>query len=232
MLSTIGSRTKEKTMLRCLPLLFLAFLFVCLPLLANPAHAQTGFITGIVQDIEDNPVMGATVTAESAQWSRTEETVTDGRGQFSLIGLPAGRWLFVVQASGYQPTQGLANIHQRGNSGRIHFVMEADPLNPPAPSTGLLAGFTGAEIQSNLDAADYLFDNGDYTGAIKAYAAMLAQLPELTSLHLQIGHAHQERLEFDKALTAYRAVPVGDPPGAEAAAAIETLEFIRREVPR
>ena len=219
-------------MSRRLPALFLASLCVWLALPTDAAHAQTAIITGVVRDIEDNPIEGATVTAESVQWSRTEETVTNEGGRFVLLGLQAGRWLFVVQAGGYHPAQGFANVRRSGNSGRLQIVMERDPVNPPAPSTGLLAGFTGAEIQADLDAADRLFDNGDYSEAIEAYAAVLAQLPQLTSLHLQIGHAHRERREFDEALSAYQAVPAGDPAVAEAAAAIEALELVRREVPR
>ena len=215
-------------MSRRLPALFLAAVLVWLALPAEPAIAQTAIITGTVLDLDEDPIEGATVSAESAQWSRTEDTTTDGGGRFSFIGLQAGRWLFVIQAVGYEPVQGFANIRRTGNS-RIQFVMEADPFNPPAPATGLLAGFTGAEIQTDLDAADRLFDDGDYLAAIEAYEAVLAQLPQMTSLHLQIGHAHRERREFDEALIAYQAVPVGDAAVAEAEAAIEALELVRNE---
>ena len=219
-------------MSRRLPALLLASLFAWLALPADPATAQTAIITGVVRNTEDDPIEGATVTAESAQWSRMEETVTDGGGRFSLIGLQPGRWLFVVQAVGHQPVQGFANVRRAGDSGRIQFVMEVDPFNPPAPATGLLAGFTAAEMQADLDAADRLFDSGDYAGAIEAYEALLEQLPRLTSLHLQIGHAHRERQEFDEALLAYQAVPAGDPAVREAEAAIEALELVRSGVSR
>ena len=164
-----------------------------------------------------------TVTAESSEWGRTEQAQTDASGRFSFIGLQAGRWLFLVQKRGYQPAQGFANVRRTGESGVLEFELEFDPLHPPAPSTGLLAGIRADDLQAELDAAHALFDRGDYDGAIAAYERVLVQVPRLTSLNLQIGHAYREKQDHERALTAYRAVPAGSNAEGEARAAIEAL---------
>ena len=106
----------------------------------------------------------------------------------------------------------------------MNFVMETDPLHPPAPSTGVLANLRGDDLQEALDAADSLYDRGDYDAAIDAYEAVLTTVPRLTGLHVQIGHAYREKNDFERALAAYRAVPAGDAASVEAQGAIEALQ--------
>lgn len=193
-----------------------------LPPLTARAEAQNSIINGLVLDVDGNPIGGAEVVAENTQWQRRLEDKTNSAGRFSFIGLQRGRWLFVVRRRGYEPVQGFANAS--GVPGRIGFVMETDPFHPPAPTTGVLANLRGDEVQEALDDADLLFDSGDYDGAIAAYEALLVQVPSLTGLHIQIGHAYREKNDVDEALAAYRAVPDGDSASGEARAAIEALQ--------
>ena len=193
-----------------------------LPSFAAVAAAQTGVITGAVRDVEGEPLVGAEVVGENTEWQRRVETTTNDAGRFSFIGLQRGRWLFLIRQRGYEPVQGFANVRGAG-TGRVNFVMETDPLHPPAPSTGVLANLRGDELQEALDAADRLYDSGDYDAAIDAYEAVLVSVPRLTGLHVQIGHAYLAKNDTDSALAAYRAVPAGDAAGVEAQGAIEAL---------
>lgn len=207
-----------------LPVLVVASLLLpILPLLAAVANAQTGMITGAVRDVEGEPIVGAEVVGENTEWQRRVEATTNDAGRFSFIGLQRGRWLFLIRQRGYEPVQGFANVRGAG-TGRVNFVMETDPLHPPAPSTGVLANLRGDELQEALDAADALYDSGNYDAAIDAYEAVLTTVPRLTGLHVQIGHAYREKNDFERALAAYRAVPAGDPAGTEAQGAIEALQ--------
>ena len=81
-------------------------------------------------------------------------------------------------------------------------------------------------MQADLDTADGLFDGGDYDSAIAAYEAVLNQVPLLTSLHLQIGHAYRAKRDYERALLAYRAVPAQTAAWTEAEAAIQDLETL------
>ena len=191
--------------------------------LAVVASAQTGVITGTVRDVEGEPIVAAEVVGENTEWQRRVETTTNDSGRFSLIGLQRGRWLFLIRQRGYEPVQGFANVRGSG-TGRVNFVMETDPLHPPAPSTGVLANLRGDELEEALDAADALYDRGDYDDAIDAYESVLVSVPGLTGLHVQIGHAYRQKNDFNRALAAYRAVPASDPASVEAQGAIEALQ--------
>lgn len=191
--------------------------------LAGVAYAQTGVVTGTVRDIEGEPIVGAEVVGENTEWQRRIETTTNDSGRFSFIGLQRGRWLFLIRQRGYEPVQGFANVRGSG-TGRVNFVMETDPLHPPAPSTGVLANLRGDELEEALDAADALYDRGDFDAAIDAYESVLENVPGLTGLHVQIGHAYREKNDRERALAAYRAVPAGDPASVEARGAIEALQ--------
>ena len=190
--------------------------------LAPSAEAQPGFVSGAVRDVAGQPIAGAEVVGEYPRTQRRIDSVTNSSGRFSFVGLQSGRWLFTIRRRGYDPVQGFAAI-RASTSARVSFVMESDPLHPPAPTTGVLANLRGDELQEALDIADVHFEDGDYAAAIQAYEAVLATVPSLTALHLQIGHAFEAQQEPDRALAAYRAIPADDPVSAEAQAAIEEL---------
>ena len=200
------------------------FLVLALVWLAPAAvSGQTAVIVGSVHGADGEPVERAIVKAESTQHAASPEDQTDSQGRFAFIGLQRGRWLFSIDKVGYRSTQGFANIRRSGHV-RVSFVLEPDPFNPAPPSTGLLAGVRAVEIQSDLDAAHTLFDDGNYQAAIDRYEALLERLPRLTSLNLQIGHAYREQRDYPRALAAYRAVPADSSAATEAAEAIQALE--------
>ena len=193
------------------------------PLFAGLAGAQTGYVNGIVRDPSGEGIEDALVVAFSAPWQRREETTTNGAGRFSFVGLQAGQWLFLAQRAGYSPVQAFAPVRASGLGPRVVLTMEIDPLSAPTPTIGRLANVHADDLHTLLDAADALFDLGNYDRAIDAYESVLERAPPLTSLHLQIGHAYREKQEPERALAAYRAVPRDTPAGAEAVAAIEEL---------
>ena len=184
--------------------------------------AQTAIVAGIVRAGDGEPIAGATVIGESARSGRSVNDKTDSSGRFAFVGLTSGPWLFTVGKIGYEPTQGVANVRQTGRS-NMSFVLDVDPFDPPVPVTGVLGGLRAGEIQQSLAAAHALFDDGDFDAAIDAYEAVLERIPQLTSLNLQIGHAYQEKRDYQRALAAYRAVPVDSPAAEEAASAIQSL---------
>ncbi len=208
-------------------LLSLFVLFSCTWLITvQPTLAQQSVIRGVVRDTAGNPIIEATVRAESNVTPRIGETETDDSGRFSFIGLERGRWLFTIQKRGYRPTQGFAPVRRAGNSGVVSLTMEIDLLDPPVASTGVLAGIRADDLQTEVDAANALFDRGDYTGAISAYQVILEQVPQFSSLNLQIGHAYKEKQDFTEARAAYRKVPSNTPASKEAESALKELDSV------
>ena len=208
-------------------LLSLFVLFSCTWLITvKPTLAQQSVIRGVVRDTAGNPIIEAAVRAESNVTPRIGETETDDSGRFSFIGLERGRWLFTIQKRGYRPTQGFAPVRRAGNSGVVSLTMEIDLLDPPVASTGVLAGIRADDLQTEVDAANALFDRGDYTGAISAYQVILEQVPQFSSLNLQIGHAYKEKQDFTEARAAYRKVPSNTPASKEAESALKELDSV------
>ena len=191
---------------------------------AQPVLAQRSVIRGVVRNTAGNPIAEAAVRAESRVTPRVIETETDESGRFSFIGLERGRWLFTIQKRGYRSTQGFAPVRRAGNSGILPMTMEVDLFDPPVASTGALAGIRANDLQTEVDAANALLDLGDYTGAISAYQVILEQVPQLTSLNLQIGHAYREKQDFTQARAAYRKVPSNTPASKKAESALQELD--------
>ena len=209
---------------RCL---FVLFAFTCVSALAAPtASAQNSVIQGIVRDISGEPIGEAIVTAENSARDQTATSTTDNNGRFSFIALTTGQWLFTIEKPGYKPTQGFARVRRSGDSGRITLTLEINPLDPPVPTTGLLAGIRAEDIQANVDAAHELFDTGDFDGAISAYDIILKMVPRLTSLNLQIGHAYREKRDYNMARIAYSKVPAESVAGTEAELAIQEIDTL------
>ncbi len=187
------------------------------------------------------PVGGAVVRAvlpplEGDAPAQPVETVTDDSGRFSVNWVRSGMWQLTVSAEGFdvsvrpiEVTQGRSyacNSTQMRCREPVEFSMVrvVDPMHPTeAPSVGALAGIRADDIQAELDAAHDLFDSGEYDGAIASYEVVLEQVPLLTSLHLQIGHAYRAKQDYERALLAYRAVPADTTAGAEAESAIDAL---------
>ncbi|MEZ5420008.1 MAG: carboxypeptidase regulatory-like domain-containing protein [Vicinamibacterales bacterium] len=175
---------------------------------ALPAMAQTGRIGGVVKDDKGQPLKGATVVAENPSASPPSFTATtDDKGRFSIIGLRSGNWKLTASAPGFQPSVGQVPIRTIGQPNPpIEFT-----LAPGAPAAAGLAGVNTKELQEELKAADDKMMANDFDGAIAGYEAMIAKVPQLTALYLQIGRAQRMKKDYDGALASYNKLLAADP---------------------
>ena len=185
---------------------------------APPLFAQGGGrVTGSVVDEDGNPIAGAQIVAENptANPSRFEETSGDD-GRFSILGFVSGQWTFTATVEGYQTSTGGARITQ-GRNAPIDFIL-ARALHPLEIALGVatLEGLDPEAIQTEFEAADAIFNEEDWDGAIAAYSALLEKLPVLTNLHLQIGHSYRSKGEYDAAIAAYERLKMADPNNSDA----------------
>ncbi len=205
-----------------IPILTAILISACL-FVSTAAWAQATIIRGVVTNEAGEPIPGAKVTVAGGQWNRSASLETDDEGRFEMVTMRGGQWVFVANKAGYGPVQRVGTVR----SSRVNYVtltMEHDPLHPPAPTTGRLAGVRADDIQAEIDAAHTLFDDGDFDGAIAAYRSTLERVPALTTLNLQIGHAYREKQDFESARAAYSAVPLESRAATEAAAALQDLD--------
>jgi predicted Zn-dependent protease len=173
---------------------------------AHPAVAQVARISGVVRDLNGQPLRSALVTVDAGAGTTT--AATDEEGRFTIIGMRSGVWKFEAQAPGYLTETGEFRVRSLGQQ------------NPPvlialrrsgAGNTGPLAGLPARDLQEQLAAADALYDQGRWTEAAAAYRAVLARAPSLTAVHLQIASAHRNRQDHAAAIESYRAILASDP---------------------
>jgi len=181
---------------------------LCLIAVAGLARAQTARLAGTVRDAGGQPVRGATVKAENpASTPNGFTTTTDDKGRFSIAGLQKGTWIVTVSAPGYEPSQGKAEISALASSPTIEVRLLKAYGGPPLP----LDGVNTRELQGELEAAEALLNAKQYDQAIAAYRGVLAKVPTLTLVNLQIGNACRLKKDYDRALAAYEQVLKADP---------------------
>jgi tetratricopeptide (TPR) repeat protein len=181
---------------------------MALVMTALPAAAQTGRIGGTVKDTNGQPIKGATVVAENPASAPASFTATtDDRGRYSMIGLKAGSWKVTASAPGFSPSAGNVPIKTIGAPmPPVDFTLAPGASGP----AGALAGVNTKELQGELAKADAMVQAKDYNGAIAVYEGMVAKVPALTALQLQIGGLYRNQKQYDKAIEAYKKVPEGD----------------------
>jgi len=145
--------------------------------LATAAAAQAR-IAGTVVDDAGKPIKAATVTAESLNLGQSFSASTDESGKFTMIGLRPGQWRIIASAPGYLPEAGEVALRSGNNA------------NPPVTIAirrtgaviGALGGLSGRDLQTQLAAAETMFNEKRWDEAIRAYRAILLKAPSLTSI--------------------------------------------------
>lgn len=175
-----------------------------------PALAQTGRIGGTIKDTNGQPIKGATVVAENPAAAPSSFTATtDDRGRYSMIGLKSGTWKVTASAPGFAPQAGNVPIKTIGAPmPPVDFTLAA---GGGGAGGGALGGANTKELQGELSKAEAMVNAKDYAGAIAVYEAMIAKVPALTALQLQIGGLYRMQKQYDEAIATYKKIPAGDP---------------------
>lgn len=186
-----------------------AVLVVALVASAVPAAAQTGRIGGTIRDPNNQPLKGATVTAENPAASPSSFTATtDDKGRYSIIGLKSGAWKITASAPGFAPSSGTVPIRTIGSPmPPVDFVLAPGATGP----AGALAGVNTKELQAEIQAAIDLANGQQYDAAIAAYQAILTKTPALTLINGQIAQVQRLKKDYDGAIASYNKVLEGDP---------------------
>lgn len=176
-----------RSSLRVLPTIMLLLAIVV------PASAQDwagrGRAHGIVKDESGNPVEGARVEVYlRTQGNGPEPLMTNEKGRFTHAGLAGGVWTVLIDATGYKPSQGSAQVSQFGSNKAMNIVLAADP-------------------RSSITTGDELLDKGDYSGARASYTEAMKGLDEVgqARLHSRIGDTYLAEGNLDSAKKEYQA---------------------------
>jgi tetratricopeptide (TPR) repeat protein len=189
------------------PILRGTFAALILATLASSAAAQAGRVVGIVKDEAGQPIKGATLSLENPDASPRNFTATsDDRGRFAVIGLKSGEWSIVAQAPGFLSEAARLQVRVATPSAPTITLRKA-----PQPPQSALGTVGAKDLQSELRAADQLYNAQQWDQAIAAYKAILARAPALSVINLQIGSAYRNKKDYDNAIAAYNDLLKADP---------------------
>jgi tetratricopeptide (TPR) repeat protein len=197
----------------------LSTLAVVFVLFVSAAASAQGLVTGVVKDTNQRPIKGATITAESPN-SRSVTVTSDAKGRYAFLGLRGGAWTFTVKAPGFQQARRESTTGTLRANAPIDFELDAlAELPPPGP----LANLDTRKLQQQLTAAADLENAGKRDEAIAAYRDILAHVPALTSVYLQLGALFERKGDSAAAVAEYQALLNVDPANAKARAALDRL---------
>ena len=180
--------------------------------MATHASAQVGRVGGIVKDEDNQPLKGATVTAENDNTGQSLTATTDDKGRFTMIGLRAAQWRFIARAPGFKAELGEMPVRMGAPNPPITFALKKSG----AANFGALAGIASKDLQADLAAADALYKQTKWDEAIAAYRTILDRAPTLGVINLQIAAAYRGKRDYNGALAAYKELLKADPSSEKA----------------
>ena len=83
-----------------------------------------------------------------------------------------------------------------------------------------MEGLDPVAIGTTLTESDNEYNNQNWQAAIDGYLSVLADLPQLSDLNVQIGQSYHQLEEWDSAIAAFEAALVSDPDNEDAQAGI------------
>jgi len=178
----------------------LPLLVVIAPLAAQD-WAGKARVSGKVEDMDGNPVVGATITLRqdpNDPNSGPEPFQTKKGGRWSFLGLDGGNWGIRIEADGYLPSDG-------------SFV--ANPFQPLVIPAITLERNPSATV----DEGDTLMEAHDYDAALAKY---LEALPALDGegkarVGIRIGNAYLQQGDYPAARSEYQQALQGLEPADE-----------------
>jgi outer membrane receptor protein involved in Fe transport len=131
----------------------LAFVFALTSTFSTNPAAQVleATLYGIVQDSSGGALPGVTVTVTHQGTTLTRDTVSDGRGEFTLPALPPGTYTIRIELSGFKTYENKGITLSAGQTVRQTFALEVGALAETvtvAENAPLIETATTAQVQS------------------------------------------------------------------------------------
>ncbi len=172
-------------------------------LLAASVSAQgwagRGRLSGTVEDVEGNPVEGASVKL-TLDGAGPEEVATNRRGRWARAGLKSGNWVVLVSKPGFVPTEHTVLLNEYLTAAdRPVLSTELEPAEATATGTAALADDSAAQAARELlEQGNALAAIEDFEGAIAVFSEALPALPDGAKASVLVIIAqNQARLERD-----------------------------------
>lgn len=159
-----------------------------------------GRIGGVVVDETGNPIPSAKIVVQFQKNTEVkQETTTNKKGEWSIIGLGTGMWKVTASAEGYIPSYTDIYARQLERNPKVTLA-----LKKAVQSEGVIIE-DEASLQT-LEKGNQLFKEKQFDEARAVYEQFLEQNPNAYQAHLSIGDCYREKGEFEKALEEYNEV--------------------------
>ena len=195
--------------------------------LAAPVFAQGGTLRGVVSDVKGQPVEGAVVTLIMADTGRKFTVKTNRRGEFMQIGLAGGGYTVQAEKDSLASTTEKAMVKAGGPS-VVNLVLGALSASAAAADAKELAA-KGAELKKLFEEGVAAGNAGRHDEAIAKFTAGAAINPKCFDCYDNIGFAHAQKKEFDKAEEAYKKAAEIKPDDAAAYNGLATVYNAQRK---
>jgi tetratricopeptide (TPR) repeat protein len=182
----------------------------CVLALAAGAFAQDykgkGRIIGTILDQDGKPVEGVKVTLFLPSASGGFSVQTDKDGHWVAAWIKKGTWDVDFEKIGYEPK-------------KISVPVNEPPLKNPEIKLSLkkVEGIIlTKDLENELGAANALFNQKDFQGALAAFQAMVQKYPDAYILWKNVGNCYFALEQYDKAEEAYLKILEKDPANPDA----------------
>lgn len=174
---------------------------------AAGASAQTGMLRGVVTDAEGKPVEGATITIAQKGMKNVREVKTNRKGEWVQIGLFPAEYTVTAEKDGMTF---VADI--RVSIGENPLIeMQLRKAGPSKEDQE-----RAANMQKLFDEGVQLSRGGSFDESVAKFNEVIAMAPNCHDCYYNIGYAHVQKKEWDKAEAAYQKAVEIKPDYAEA----------------
>jgi tetratricopeptide (TPR) repeat protein len=183
---------------------------------ASAAMAQVrgkGRLQGTVSDESGKPVAGASVTIAPADGSTTPiKSKTDAKGRWSALGLTGGQWNVDIEAPGYQPSRGSANVSEIQMIPPIKTTLQKAVEETEVPASEIkTAPSVPQEAVDAVTAGQAYMEAQKYKEAVAEFEKALVHIPDNVSLQQVLAQAYYKSGELPKAIAMLEKLTAADP---------------------
>ena len=178
-------------------------------LLAIPAFAQTGNLTGKVVDTDGKPMNGVTISIDRQGVTQHYETKTDKNGNYVHAGLPTGQYKVSVVKDG-KPLMALDGRVNFGKDAKLDFDLKDAAAANAAAGNAEEQKKKIAEEKAKNEAIKASFESGrtamaakNYDEAIRLFKEAAEKDPTQHVIYANLADAYSQSKKYDDAAAAY-----------------------------
>lgn len=210
-------------------ILVAVLVLITLPLVMplTPAFGEVGFVSGRVLDADGNPIKGASILIESLDSGRKYKLKTNKNGQYLHAGVQFGSYRIICEAEGFKPDyrpmihpghtrdepQGIIDFHLVKGQGKLMLdLSDEERANLKKQQEEAKKENERLEkIRGEFDAANTLYNNGQYQDAASAFEKILEENGDQSVVWAKLAMTYTKLDNSQKAAASYEKAIELDP---------------------